>query len=285
VTSALVDTFEDVSGPTKPRPLRWWREAIFAAVFYACYSAVRDVRGSKPVSRLQAFHNARRVIRVERIFGLYQEHRIQHLFIGEHGFLRFWNVFYGSAHFIFTLIVLLWLFRRAPARYPMWRNALACTTAVALIGFAFFPLMPPRLLPSSYHFVDTLHAFGGLWSFDSGAVNRVSNQYAAMPSLHFAWAIWCALALLPAMRRVWTKALMLAYPVLTLFCIVVTANHYLLDAVGGAVVLAVGFALALALAKVTGARSGGGPEPPESEARRPVAGARRPPSPVAAAAR
>jgi hypothetical protein len=282
VTSGLVDAPEDVPGPTKPRPLRWWREAIFAAVFYASYSAVRDIRGSKPVSRLQAFHNALRVIRVERVVGLFQEQQIQRLFMGERAFVRFCNVFYGSAHFLFTLIVLLWLFRRAPARYPLWRNALACTTAVALIGFAFFPLMPPRLLPSSYHFVDTLHVFGGLWSFDSGAVNRVSNQYAAMPSLHFAWATWCALALLPALRRVWTKALVLAYPVVTLFCIVVTANHYVLDAVGGAVVLAIGFALALALAKVTGARSGGRPEPSGSQTRQRVAGVDRPPSPVAA---
>ena len=244
----------DPAGAAMPR-LRWWREILFAAVFYACYSAVRDIRGSKPVSKLQAFHNARRVIDVERLFGIFQEQRIQHLFVGDRVFIEFWDDFYGSAHFVVTLVVLIWLFRRAPGRYPLWRNTLACTTAVALIGFAFFPLMPPRLLPTGYHFVDTLKSIGGLWSFNSGAVNKVSNQYAAMPSLHFAWSSWSALVLYPAVRRAWTRVLVLAYPFVTLFCIVVTANHYLLDAAGGALALIVGFALALTLTRATSARS------------------------------
>jgi membrane-associated phospholipid phosphatase len=108
--------------------------------------------------------------------------------------------------------------------------------------------MPPRLLPA-YGFVDTLKELGGLWSFDSGAVAKVSNQYAAMPSLHFAWSSWCAFVLYPALRRPWAKALMAAYPFVTLFAIVVTANHYWLDAAGGAVTLAAGFVLGRALTR------------------------------------
>jgi hypothetical protein len=254
--SGLADSAHDPGAAATPR-LRWWKEALFAALFYACYSAVRDIRGSKPVSRLQALHNAHRVISVERFFGLFQEQWIQHLFIGDRVFIEFWDDFYGTAHFVVTLAVLIWLFRRAPSRYPLWRNTLACTTALALIGFAFFPLMPPRLLPDSYHFVDTLKSIGGLWSFASGPVNQVSNQYAAMPSLHFAWSSWTALVLFPALRRPWARVAVVAYPFLTLFCIVVTANHYLLDAVGGAVALSVGFVLALALTRAAGARSCG----------------------------
>jgi hypothetical protein len=149
----------------------------------------------------------------------------------------------------------VWLFRRRPERYPLWRNTLAFTTALALIGFAFYPLVPPRLLPDNYHFVDTLKTIGGLWSFDSGAMNKVSNQYAAMPSLHFAWSSWSALVLAPAFKRRWLRVLVYSYPFVTVFCIVVTANHYILDALGGAVVLAVGFAMGLATTKVVEART------------------------------
>src|SRR2546429_8738227 len=74
-------------------------------------------------------------------------------------------------------------------------------------------------------------------------MQKLSNQYAAMPSLHCAWAGWCTFVLWPAVRRPWAKALVVAYPFITVFAIVVTANHYFLDAVGGAVVLAIGYVI------------------------------------------
>jgi membrane-associated phospholipid phosphatase len=100
--------------------------------------------------------------------------------------------------------------------------------------------MPPRLLPHSYGFVDTLQSVGGLWSFDSGAMSKVSNQFAAMPSLHFAWSTWCALVIVTTTRHTWVKVLAVCYPLLTVFAITVTGNHYWLDAAGGAVILTVG---------------------------------------------
>ncbi len=94
-----------------------------------------------------------------------------------------------------------------------------------------------------YGFVDTLARFGGSWSFDSGAMRDVSNQYAAMPSLHIAWSLWCAAVLVPRLRHRWSKALAASYPAFTLLAVVVTANHYFLDAVGGAITLAGGYAI------------------------------------------
>jgi hypothetical protein len=241
-----------VAPPTTASRLRWWREVLYVAGFYAVYSVVRNLQGAAGRAR----GNALRVIRAEKALGLYQEHGVQHWFglrpgadlahLRARTFVQFWDVFYGSAHFIVTVAALVWLFRRHPARYPLWRNTLACTTALALVGFATFPLMPPRLL-ADHGFVDTLRAVGGLWSFDSGTMQKVSNQYAAMPSLHFAWATWSTLVLWPSLRRPWARALAAAYPVVTLFAIVVTANHYVLDAVGGAVVLGLGAAIGRAL--------------------------------------
>lgn len=229
--------------------LRWWKELLYILAFYSVYTLIRNTQGSAAVSAAKAFANARHVIRWEEALGSFREQAIQEAFLDARWFISFWNVFYGTAHFVVTVAALVLLFRRMPRRYPLWRNTLAFTTALALIGFATFPLMPPRLLPPDYGFVDTLRVIGGLWSFDSGAMQKVSNQYAAMPSLHFAWATWCTLVLYPMVRRRWLRALVVSYPALTLFAIVVTANHFWLDAAGGAVVLGVGFLAGRALTR------------------------------------
>ncbi len=239
------------SHPAPPR-LRWWFEVAFAGTFYAVYTSIRNQFGSAAVSPSRALTNARRVIDFEGALGLYHEATIQDWFDGADTFLRFWNIYYGSLHFIVTLGVMVWLYRRHPHRYRRWRSTLASTTGLALIGFAAFPLMPPRLLGDcgpyggcqpDHGYVDTLADVGGLWSFDSGTMQEISNQYAAMPSLHVGWSAWCVLAAYPVLRGRWSRAAMLAYPLATVFGIVVTANHYWIDAVGGLVVLAAGAAL------------------------------------------
>ena len=193
------------------------------------------------------------------------------------------NVFYGTAHFFVTLGVFIALYKLRPSVFGQWRNTLAVMTALAIIGFSLFPLMPPRLLDApcpgtvtsvaegativdgvvvpkatfggeciptklrnyngatSFGFVDTLKDFGGPWDFDSGSIAKRSNQYAAMPSLHIGWASWCAFGIWPLARRKWVRAAVLLYPALTLFCIVVTGNHFLLDGLGGLVALGGGF--------------------------------------------
>ena len=115
------------------------------------------------------------------------------------------------------------------------------TTALALIGYFAFPLAPPRSYPCKLPtgrkcFYDTLETIGGLWSYHSGAAKAIANPFAAMPSLHFGWALWCGTLLWSFARHRTLRALSVIYPALTLLAIVVTANHYWLDAIGGAVV-------------------------------------------------
>lgn len=246
----------------RPR-LFWWKELAIAVVFYAVYSWARNQFGSNRVASLEtplhAFHNAERVIRLERILGLFHEETIQDLFLPFRGFIRFMNIYYGTAHFIVTIAVFAILFIKRPNVFPQWRNTLAAMTGLAIIGFSLFPLMPPRLLdapcaqlggaciPSRFRpagggfgFVDTLAEFGGWWSFGSGGMETISNQYAAMPSLHIGWATWCAIATWPLLRRRWQRIAVLTYPLFTLLCIIVTANHFWLDAVGGLVAFGLG---------------------------------------------
>ncbi|GIU85048.1 MAG: inositol phosphorylceramide synthase [Acidimicrobiales bacterium] len=274
-TSPCPDTSTDVG----PR-LLWWRELATIAAFYLVYTVVRNEFGSSDIPAGVAYEHAKTVIRIERSLGIFFEQRLQNLFVepvyegerlvslrfafpGAKPILWIADVIYGSLHFIVTPWVLVLLWRRAPGSYRKWRNVLASTTALALVGFALFPLMPPRLLAAcdsphgacdtSYEFVDTMKHVGGLWSFDSETMQRISNQYAAMPSLHFAWAAWCWLAARRLLRRR-ARRLMAAYPWVTLVVIVVTANHYWLDAVGGAVTLAVSFPLAGLFTRITTGR-------------------------------
>jgi hypothetical protein len=241
------------SSPSRISPrLRWWFEILFVLAFYIIYTSIRNGLSAGPEVADHAFENARQVIDIEKLVGLFQEERIQDTFLPHTHFIRFWNVFYGSLHFAVTIFAMLWTYRRYPRRYPLWRNTLAATTGIALIGFTLFPLMPPRLLDDcgafgacqSYGFADTLAQIGGLWSFDSGTMAQISNQFAAMPSLHFAWSLWCFFVLFRYLPWRSARIAIAVYPWLTLFAIIVTGNHYWLDAVGGAVALGLGFLFA-----------------------------------------
>lgn len=237
--------------------LHWWAEALLVLTFYVVYSWSRNQFGSATTHPTKALDNAELVIDFEKALGLFLELRIQELFLDWTPFLQFWNLFYGTFHFLVTIFALVWLYRRFPALYPRWRSAFLCTTGLALVGFSLFPLMPPRLLTDcgefggcldTYPFVDTVSEAGGLWSFDSGTMQKVSNQFAAMPSLHFAWAMWCTLALRPVLRSPFTRGLIVAYPAATLFAVIVTGNHYWADALGAVVVVGAGVLLGRTLA-------------------------------------
>jgi hypothetical protein len=256
----------DVEGelPRRAHRLRWWKEALLIALFYGLYSWTRNQFGSNRMAAdgipEHAFHNAERIIRLERAVGLYHEETLQDWMLPYHGFIQFWNTFYGTAHFVVTIAVFALLYWKRPRVFPQWRNTLLAMTALAIIGFALFPLMPPRLLDrpcddfggaclestlrpdggGGFGYVDTLAEYGGPWSFDDEGMAKLSNQYAAMPSLHIGWSTWSAIAVIPLLRRRWQRAAVFLHPLATLFCIVVTANHYWIDGVGGLIVFAVG---------------------------------------------
>ncbi len=234
--------------------LHWWVEVLLVLSFYVVYSSIRNLFGSESISAADALANAERIIDLERSIGLYRELGLQQAFVDHRWFIQFWNLFYGTFHFAVTVFALVWVYRRFPHLYARHRSTFLCTTGLALVGFALFPLMPPRLLSDCgefggclaalYPYMDTMAEVGGLWSFDSGTMQRVSNQYAAMPSLHFAWAAWCALVIWPIVSNRMARVLVAVYPIATLFAVVVTGNHFWLDAVGGLVVLGVGSLLA-----------------------------------------
>jgi hypothetical protein len=268
---ADTDTAGEAGGVTSPR---WWREVLYGLVVYVIYSMVRNTFGSAGGDPGPAYDHALQIIRIQEAMGLYFEPDLHswYLDLPANGLIRLWNAFYGIAHFVVTLGALVWMFRRAPDRYRLWRNTLALTTALAVVGFAAYSLMPPRLLDdpgtygacqiyapeeaavtsdtadptgcNEYGFVDTIDVYGGWASFGSDEMEAVSNQYAAMPSMHIGWSTWSALVLVPLLRRRPAQLLAAAYPAVTLFAIIITANHFWLDAVGGWLCLGAGYVLA-----------------------------------------
>lgn len=244
--TATVDAQSAASAfdPADGIPRRSWRrEVVVVLAFYYAYEGVRRLAASTDAIRggivrpnTIAYRNATWLVRLEKFLHIYHEQSIQQFFLGATWLVRALNIYYGTLHFLVTAGLLVWVFRYRHAAYRRMRNLLGLTTALALIGYWAFPLAPPRLYPCDCY-VDTLDTIGGLWSYHSPVAKAVANNYAAMPSLHFGWAVWCGIVIYTLMRGRGARIAAYAYPTLTLLAIVVTANHFILDAVGGAITL------------------------------------------------
>ena len=224
------------------RLTRGWKEA---AAFVALYELYETARGHIHPPAGPAFHHAETIIRLERSLGLYQEGRLQRAFIDHTTLLQGWNIYYGTIHFVVPAFALWLLWRRRRDRFAPARTVFLVMCFVALAVFALWPLMPPRYMPAHYGFVDTGARFGGLGPLDSGSM-KDTNPFAAMPSLHIGWSVWSAWVLVPLLSSRPARLLAAAYPLFTLTAIVVTANHWILDAAGGVAAFAVAVAVVAA---------------------------------------
>ncbi|MCX4786278.1 MULTISPECIES: phosphatase PAP2 family protein [unclassified Streptomyces] len=225
-----------------PRRPRFWFEILLLAASYWVYSLVRN---AVPEQRAEALHNAGRIWSVETHLGIAVEQAVNHAVNSVTWLIVSMNYYYATLHFVVTVCVLVWLFHRHPGRYAAARLALFATTAVALLGYYLYPLAPPRLM-SGGHFIDTVVVHQTWGSMASGNFKNMSNQYAAMPSMHIGWSLWCGLTLYALAAAPWVRVLGLLYPAVTLLVIVSTANHFWLDALGGMLCLAVGYAASYA---------------------------------------
>jgi hypothetical protein len=213
-------------------------ELMFIRVGYFGYSWVR---AHAPDERSVAEGHGHQVLSIERFLHIDVEHWFNALVADTPWLKDGMNWYYSTFHFLVPLSLLGWLYLRRPATYRWARTPLAFATMLALVGFWLYPLAPPRLMGLGY--VDTAHGPQDLNNPDFGALTKLSNQYAAMPSLHVGWSLWCGVVIALVAPYLWMKILGALYPLLTVAVIVGTANHYVLDAVGGAAVVAAGFGL------------------------------------------
>ncbi|MET9408910.1 phosphatase PAP2 family protein [Streptomyces sp. NPDC002935] len=223
-----------------PRRPRLWFEILLIGVSYWTYSLIRN---AVPEQRREALRNADWIWQAEHHLGVAFEESVNHAVNSVTWLIIGMNYYYATLHFVVTLSVLVWLYRCHPGRYAAARLVLFATTAVALVGYYFFPLAPPRLMTGG-SFVDTVMVHETWGSMASGDLKHMSNQYAAMPSMHIGWSLWCGLTVFALASAPWARILGILYPVATLVVIVATANHFWLDAAGGMLCLAFGFLVA-----------------------------------------
>ncbi|MFG2196196.1 phosphatase PAP2 family protein [Streptomyces sp. NPDC048639] len=225
---------------------RWWSELSLLIVVYGAYSAGRLLaRGDTAM----AVDHGLAILRIEKTLYLNAEHPLNRLFT-EYASLGIPADFaYASLHYLVTPAILVWLWKRRAAHYRIARTWLMVSTLIGLVGFTLLPTCPPRLLAEGYGFVDTMAQYGsyGWWGGEASAprgLGGFTNQYAAMPSLHVGWALWCGVMLWRHGRSPLARAAGVAYPLLTTIVVMGTANHYFLDAAAGAAVMGIGLLLA-----------------------------------------
>ena len=186
-----------------------------------------------------ALENAKRIVSLEKSLGFFWEPEWQAWAItSAKGLVVFFNWAYIVTFWPIVLTTALILYVVNRRRYMYYRSVVMLSFAFALLGFMLFPLAPPRMLAGQ--FVDTIKDFGPAF-YASREFANFYNPYAAMPSLHFSWTIMLGILFLRTPGK-WTKVVGVLYPALTLIAITVTANHYIMDAIGGALLIGASFA-------------------------------------------
>ncbi|MDQ1737599.1 MAG: hypothetical protein QOH56_3850 [Pseudonocardiales bacterium] len=212
-------------------------ELVIVLVLLKVYDLIR---GQAEVRRGAAIEHGEQLMRLESHLNMQIEPAVNRWVTSHHDLSVVASYWYQYAHISVTLSMLAWCWWRRPASYRSARNSLVVINAAALAVFFLFPVAPPRLLPG-YGFIDAV-ANAGFGASHGGPVT--ADQYGALPSLHIGWAVWTALVGYRLVRSRRVGMLWLTYPLITCAVIVVTGNHYLLDAVAGG-------ALALAAQKLT----------------------------------
>jgi hypothetical protein len=264
------DRLDRVTGkepaPSDPKPPRgavpfwrdhrilWLYEVALILFGYWLYSYIRNAVHTEEST---AVHRGHQIVNFERAIGIFHEQGVNAWVAGQHWLAYICNYYYATLHFVVTIAVGVWVYRKRPWYARRLRNAWYLMTLFGLIGFAFFALAPPRLIGAG--FIDTVVRFHTWGSWGDTSVASHSNQYAAMPSMHIGWALWCGLILFYLAKHRWVRILGVLYPLATLFVIVGTGNHYFADAMGGVVACALGFGAQ----RLLSGRAAFAPPPPE----------------------
>ena len=214
------------------------RELAIIASAYFVYMYTRALVFDDFVATARA--NAIKIISLEQSLGFFWEPEWQAWTIGSAKALVVlfnWTYIVTFWPIILTTGTILYITNRP--RYRYYRNIVLLSFALALIWFVLFPLAPPRMMGD--HFVDTIKAFGPTF-YASREFANFYNPYAAMPSLHFSWTIMFGVLFLRMPNKL-VKIFGIIYPTTTLLAITITANHYIMDAIAGGVLMIAAFAL------------------------------------------
>jgi hypothetical protein len=215
---------------------RGLRELLLIAVVYCMYDGSRFIVEGRQSTALA---HAMSVLHIEQGLDMAWEQTLNRI-VSNHALLAVpADYIYATLHYVVTPVVLVWMWRSHRAAYTRARTTLMVATVIGLVGFSLLPVAPPRMLPG---FVDTMAQYSGAgwWSTDASAprgVGSFTNQFAAMPSLHVGWALWCGLMMVQHGKHLVTRVSGVVYPTIITLVVIATGNHYLLDAVAGVAVV------------------------------------------------
>jgi hypothetical protein len=219
------------------------------AVVLGAVGAYEAARLAMEPNWSQAFANANRVESVEQVLGFAWEQSLQRAFLALPNLVAALNIFYFVGHFLITAIFFLWLYHRSRDGFRSFRDGFLAATAIAVVIHWLFPTAPPRL--AGVGLEDTLLVLSGI-DIGSPHSSALSNPVAAVPSLHAAYALGVGIGMMRYARSHVVRLAGAIYPPLVVLTIVVTGNHFVLDAIAGIAVLGVGFGVARVLRRRSG---------------------------------
>ncbi len=203
-------------------------------LFLGVYQGYQLVRGFVDGRSGLAFANAERIMDLERSLGTFFEPGFQQAVLDHRWLIDLANWAYFNTHFVVTAGFLTWLYLCRNDHFYFVRNMFMVAMVLALVGYAAFPTAPPRMF-GELGFTDTIATVAGIEQ-DSSSASFLVNPYAAVPSMHIAFSLMVAAPAVALVQGAAARAAWSAYPLLVLFVIVVTANHFWFDAAAGAAV-------------------------------------------------
>jgi hypothetical protein len=219
-----------------------YTELALAAAMYALYEIVRGF-GSTTLASARAHTDE--IVALERATGLFFERSVQQAVDALPAVPALLGLAYMTLHFGGTIAMLVWVYRSHRAHFALVRTTIVLATAISLVIYVLYPAAPPRL--SGLGFADTVTDNAGI-NLSSESLGSLYNPFAAVPSLHFGYALIVGAVVYKLARHRWVRWLGAAYPPFMLFTIVATGNHFLLDAVAGGIVTVLAYVAARALA-------------------------------------
>jgi hypothetical protein len=204
-------------------------------LFCGAYWLYRLARGMVYDQTIAAFTHARDIVQLERSTHVFIERSVQTWAVGT-GFLddaASWM--YLNSHFVVTTCTLAFVYLFRNEHFYFVRNMFMVAMGLALVGYVLYPTAPPRMLPE-LGFADTVADFTGI---SESSVNALFNPFAAVPSMHVCFALMLSVPMIRMARHGWVKALWCAYAPVVTFVVIATGNHWVFDAVTGALVAAV----------------------------------------------
>jgi membrane-associated phospholipid phosphatase len=212
-------------------PKGWGDAGRQLGILIGVDAAYELARGIADSTRSDAIAHGSQVIDFERTTHTFFEPSLQAFFLPAHWLIDFANQVYLNAQFSIALGFLIWLYLFRNESYYFVRNMFVVAMGLALVGYVLYPTAPPRMFPQ-HGFVDTIVDFSKV-NHDSTLAKVFINPYAAVPSMHCAFALMIGATGVMVCRHWWSKAFWAFWPLLVAWVVIVTANHYWVDAALG----------------------------------------------------